>query len=253
MIPSITKIFEKDFPGWEFPRGLLWGVAGADPDSGLQRRKYLAEVVLEVQESAVPGRLPDHLQAQGFFLVNNRQVEKTAEGGGETNNENGTTGVRTPTRPPPPPGARRARARVTRGCRKPGLSAAGAFRARGSRLSLAPLQGLSALPAAPRRGPARRLPAGSTSCPVLSLPRPPAAAVSGPRPPTPGLRPPAPAYVSPSSVSCCAQAGGSRGCRRMPSSSCTSCRYSSSFMESRPLSWRSSSGKPPGRSFFACS
>lgn len=68
------------------------GVAGADPALGPQRRKYLAEVVLEVQESAVPGRLPDHLQAQGFFLVNNRQVEKTAEGGRGNKHQNRSDG-----------------------------------------------------------------------------------------------------------------------------------------------------------------
>lgn len=43
-----------------------------------QVERSLAEVVLEVQEGGVPSGLPDHLQAQGLFLVNDRQVEKTA-------------------------------------------------------------------------------------------------------------------------------------------------------------------------------
>lgn len=54
------------------PRGPFVGAARAGGAA------YLAEVVLEVQEGGVPSGLPDHLQAQGLFLVNDRQVEKTA-------------------------------------------------------------------------------------------------------------------------------------------------------------------------------
>lgn len=207
---QLQRNFSKGIPRGPFVRARAGSAA------------YLAEVVLEIQEGAVPTGLPDHLQAQGLFLVNDRQVEETAP------RKKGSTLRETQISPravaDAEPGSRPQSCAgfESRGFRRPGLSAPR------SRLFLAPLQGLSALRSAPRLAPPRRrrVPA-----------RPPAA----------------PTYVSPSSVSCWAQvygrAGGSRGCRRISSSSCTSCLYSSSFMESSPLSWRSSGGSsPPCRS-----
>lgn len=111
--------------------------------------------------------------------MNNGQVEKTAGG------KKGAIKPQALT-----PGS--APGRVRRGCRKPGLSAAGAFR--GSRLSLAPLQGLSAPPPFPP-GAAQpgAAPPASTSCPVpgrAELPTVPEPPLPRPRPPLTCPRPP---------------------------------------------------------------